>query len=192
MLTHITSIEFPAFAGVNINMMPIVVGDHGTLGPAHQYASVIGATDLQPGAVAYLSVTESVVTSGTQRRGGIHTEATSGGAWGGSWGRGGPGLGVYMGSTDGACRAWDCEVFTGSAHGTVAEPDMPAIRLQPNALYRMTDRTPHEALPSRGRRQWVRIVADAIYGWWAQHSTPSPVGVQPNAVILTGSKFSNA
>jgi hypothetical protein len=45
----------------------------------------------------------------TQRRGGIHTDGTNYAGWGG-WGGNMNGGGIYLASTDGACRMWTEDV----------------------------------------------------------------------------------
>lgn len=202
MLTTVGSVRFPTPAMRNVNMMPFIMGDPATLPlDLHPYLPIIDACGLARGRHAYLSVSESVVQAGqTQRRPGIHTEGTAaigwgGGSWGGCggtrWGGCAQGLGDYMASTDGACRAWDCEVMTTSAHGEVDEPALPPVYMEPSVLYWLSDRTPHEALPSprAGIRQWVRLVGDLLGGWWVEHSTANPLGIAPNAPLLHGSKF---
>ena len=188
---RIATVRFPEPRDRIVNMMPIIMGDPSTVPRhLHDYLPMIDACDLARGRHAYLSVTESVVRGAIQRAPGIHTDGTCSLGWGGGgWGRSGPGLGIYMASTDGACRVWDCEVSTDDHLGAVGEPDAPSFIMKPNTLYRISDRTPHQSLPSRGYRQWLRLVGDAIGGWWQEHSTPNPMGIQPNAPLLTGNKF---
>lgn len=68
---------------------------------------------------------------------------------------------------------------------------MPAVKMDPNTLYWITDRTPHESLPAPEtvHRQWFRLVAEEVGVWWSQHSTANPLGVQPNCRIEHGNKF---
>lgn len=186
-------VEFPDPTGLNVNMLPILMGDWESVpAPCRRYVPLIERCRLRPGSTVYLSVSEGLVEAGeTQRRPGIHTEATSGLGWGGGgWGSTEPELGVYMASTDGACRVWDTQVMTDHPHGEVPRPASEWFDMEPSVLYWLTDRTPHEALPAACRhyRQWFRLVADAIDGWWYEHSTPNPL-VRPNAPILKGSKF---
>merc|ERR1712137_742416 len=65
------------------------------------------------------------------------------------------------------------------------------ISLQANELFWMTDRTPHESMPvAEGtRRQYFRLVAGKVDAWFAAHSTPNPLGTQPDAKILNIDKF---
>lgn len=193
MLFHAGPVRFPPPSGLNVNMLPFIMGDDDSLpGAVRPYLPIIRACSLTLGRHAYLSISESYVRKGeTQRRPGVHTEATRSIGWGGgSWGGRVEGAGVYMASTDGGCRAWDCEVEPTHAHGECGVPAMDATPMGPCALYWISDRTPHEAMPATrdGMRQWVRLVGDDIGGWWSMHSTTNPK-VAPNAPVLHGSKF---
>jgi len=61
----------------------------------------------------------------------------------------------------------------------------------------MTDRTPHESLSipvSAGnniRRQYFRLVLGPVSAWFADHSTPNPLGFvpPPEVRIIRGDKF---
>ena len=61
----------------------------------------------------------------------------------------------------------------------------------------MTDRTPHESLPvpvsagSNVRRQYFRLVLGPISAWFADYSTPNPLGIvpPPEVRIFHGDKF---
>ena len=70
--------------------------------------------------------------------------------------------------------------------------------LEAGELIWMTDRTPHESLPipaSAGtaqRRQYFRLVVGQVTAWFADHSTPNPLGTvpPPEVRIVRGDKFS--
>jgi hypothetical protein len=59
----------------------------------------------------------------------------------------------------------------------------------------MTDRTPHESLPvptgAGVRRQYFRLVVGTVTAWYADHSTPNPLGYLPDPAvrIINGDKF---
>lgn len=119
------------------------------------------------------------------------------GGWGGGgkggWGSGGCQLGVYMASTDGACRYWQQDNYNVDSHGALME-DLPvenSIKCQPSTLYWISDRTPHEALPSpsSGVRQFFRLVSSELGTWFAEHNTPNPLGVEADTYICYGNKF---
>ena len=56
-------------------------------------------------------------------------------------------------------------------------------------------RTPHESLPleTSGYRQFFRLVTSQVSLWYRDHSTPNPLGVEPDPQItrvVVGDKFS--
>ena len=189
-MTATRPVEFPVPTGANVNMMPIIMGDHATVpNELRRYCPLIDACDLRPGSTVYLSISEGECFGATQRRPGVHTEGTSLLGWGGgAWGSSGIGLGIYMASTDGSCRWWNTQVDANNAHGHIPRPDGRGHRMRPSTLVHIGDRTPHEALASTGYRQWFRLVGDAVGGWWERHSTANRM-VRPNAPIITGNKF---
>ena len=55
-------------------------------------------------------------------------------------------------------------------------------------------RTPHESLvlPERAYRQFFRLVTSQVSLWYKDHSTPNPLGVEPDPAItrtVRGDKF---
>jgi hypothetical protein len=188
-------------------MMPFVMGDPNSVPPEYQqYWPLVQACGIEAsemGKVGYLSITESEVEPGkTQRRPGIHVEGHPEGSWGGGWGRGGDGKqGLYMGSNQRfSCRAWGVHVEEPGPMGD-CEHLREALRIgvvetlfAPNWIYWMTDRTPHESLPTleRSYRQWFRVVTSPVSMWFAAHSTPNRLGIVAPATIITGDKFAAA
>ena len=57
----------------------------------------------------------------------------------------------------------------------------------------ITDCTPHESLPLKAEtsRQYFRLVTSEVSVWYADHSTPNPLGIKPpeNVKIVHGNKF---
>ena len=57
----------------------------------------------------------------------------------------------------------------------------------------MTDCTPHESLPLKAgtSRQYFRLVTSDVSVWYADHSTPNPLGIVPEeeVKIVHGNKF---
>ena len=57
----------------------------------------------------------------------------------------------------------------------------------------ITDCTPHESLPlpAGKSRQYFRLVTSDVSVWYADHSTPNPLGIVPpdNVKIVHGNKF---
>jgi len=187
-----TTIRFPSYLGTVANMMPFVFGDRDTLpGPYASYAEIVELCAMTRGSTCYLTVHESWVPRGqTQRRGGVHTDGTSDGPWGGGWGSDS----IYLASTDGDTLIWDTTLPASmvDCHGApLVRLGEPSGSLSAGVLHRFTDRTPHAARPAATdhHRQFVRVVGPDIHGWYARHSTPNPVGVLPRAPIITADKF---
>jgi|TARA_B110000090_G_scaffold166917_1_gene185362 hypothetical protein len=64
-----------------------------------------------------------------------------------------------------------------------------------NAIYWMTDRTPHESLPVTAgtHRQYFRLVTSKINVWYSEHSTANPKVPLPEGVtVIAGNKFDAA
>jgi hypothetical protein len=166
--------------------------------------------------VYYLTIQESFVEAGhCQRRPGLHTDGHANADWGGdlskgegwwhSWGKGENGRnapregGIFlMSNVPNSCAVWDCCLKTPGVLGDCEDlrsrlsaygPTM----LEANRLYWITDRTPHEALPTQesGYRQFLRVVTEKVDVWYEQHSTPNPLGVvpPPECKIITENKF---
>jgi hypothetical protein len=206
-LRLIGDVSFPASTNRSVNMMPFIMGDHSTIPyELRDYIPMIVSCGIEPeqiGKVGYLSVMESVVTSGlSQRRPGIHTEKHPSLKWGGGWGHGASDGaarrdGVYMASTvSDSCRAWDFHVKVPGYMGDCEHlrkdiESTPLTSIQANKLYWMTDSCPHESMPiAHGTlRQWFRLVTHKVGLWYAKHSTPSPFGVLPKCPIIWEDKF---
>ncbi|EQC29835.1 hypothetical protein SDRG_12381 [Saprolegnia diclina VS20] len=114
--------------------------------------------------------------------------------------------GIYMASTvASSCGVWNTVVadendIVGALgevdvlHG-VLDPDRDGYyEPQANELYWITDRTPHESLPvaTTQFRQYFRFVTSNVSHWFAEHSTPNPLGIQPTATIVYGNKFTGS
>ncbi|KXS15424.1 hypothetical protein M427DRAFT_56776 [Gonapodya prolifera JEL478] len=125
------------------------------------------------------------------------------------WGRGVVDLttrtrqgGIYFGSNIAASsRIYPNVVLDASmvgndgALGNIRHLLGPPSDLASQALYWMTDRTPHESMPLKGNpgekeyRQFFRLVVGPIGVWYSKHNTPSPLGVKPNCPISDVDKF---
>jgi len=193
MFQQINTVVFPEPQSLKVNMMPIIMGELDSLPQELQgYQDMIMATQLKHQTVVYLTVHESMVEKGsTQRRPGIHTDATSKLGWGTGWGGGTKDKGIYLASSDGRCRVWNYLTQEVDEMGALEAPNAPSVVTEPNMMYWMTDRTPHESLPCEktGTRQFFRLVSDEISAWFSQHNTPNPLGVQPTCPIIHTNKF---
>jgi hypothetical protein len=204
----IGKVIFPKPRGIEINMMPFVIGDQNSIPSEYaQYIPLLNQCMIDHnefGKIGYLSVTESLVNRGSaQRRTGIHTERpnTKNG-----WGGGYQGTkndffgGLYMASNIGnSCRLFDVKTDRPiQGHKTLAELRKTVVltdeyRPDRNELIWMTDCCPHESLPLRTTqyRQWFRFVTSRVGLWYLDHSTVNRLGIQPpnNVRIIRGSKF---
>ena len=188
-------ITFPQFSFQNVNMMPIIMGDISSVPESLQaYTPIIDLCHFRSGSTVYLTVTESIVEKGkTQRRPGIHTDATKNQNWGGGWG--GKKIdrsGIFMASSDGRCRLWDEDTTDVDTHGGLLQsPKGECILMKPNELYLMNDTTPHESLPAlvTGPRQFFRLVSEDVGVWFSRHSTANPLGVTPSCQVVDENKF---
>ena len=221
--------SFPAPTGINVNMMPIMLGALATVPEnLRHYIGLIAACPIMRsdwGRIGYLTIQESVMTAdgASQRRGGLHTEGgyvhgTHKGEWRPvdrasnpmtiAWGRGSFAQsgecghyigGLYMASTvANSCRVWNARIDPALVgHLGDIEPLRsalgPGATLRAGELVWMTDLTPHESLPlpAGTARSYFRLVTSNISVWYADHSTPNPLGIQPppHVQILAGDKF---
>ena len=109
--------------------------------------------------------------------------------------------GIFMASNIAdSCRVWDCQIVDNTCIGHLG--DIEHLRsflpenevMEPNCLYWLTDRTPHESLPLKEKtyRQFFRLVTSQVSLWFEDHSTKNPLGVVPDpniTKIVKGSKF---
>jgi len=207
-------VEFPASTGLNVNMMPFVVADEASL-PEElcQYwpmimecCNLIDDMVYDPEEIYFLTIQETDVQEGTsQRRPGLHVDRHSpdtpgpGGQirWGDVIG------GIFLASSvANSTRVWPCRV------DPAVIGDLGSVEhlrdhlgkgedLGAGELVWLTDVTPHESmpLPREGPRQFFRLVTSRVSHWYAQHSTPNPLGVQPDPKItrvVHGDKFAAA
>lgn len=208
MFKEIKKIKFPKPKDVKVNMMPFIMGDLNSIPEEYrQYDELIKECPIPEsefGKVGYLSINESFVPAGkTQRRRGLHTDATHLGRNGGRHGGGHGGrdkygtgsAGIFLASNvSNTCCVWDTTIlnpgYLGNCEKFRSKLGKP-INLKANRLYWIADITPHEALPLNRDvyRQWFRIAGSDLGIWHAKHSTENRLGIQANAKISTESKF---
>lgn len=200
MYEKIGTVRFPKPTGINVNMMPFVMGNVDSISDElRPYWDMVEACGVEPdeiGKVGYLTVMESEVTPGlSQRRGGAHVERHPNNGWGGGgWGYGGRSgegrvQGLYIASNmQETTGVWDAfvdieDIGEGGncEHLNFGEQ----MTLAANELIWLTDRTPHESLPlkEKGMRQFFRLVTSPIDVWFTQHSTPNPLVPLPERVM---------
>lgn len=215
---HVATVEFPEPKDRNINMMPFIIGMRETLPEdLWGYWPLVESCPVKAefGRIGYLTVHEGLVPEGqSQRRPGLHTETPGLMLHGGHleedppcWGLGmAPDRhlvgGIYMASTvSDSCAIWPYlvqapEEICGD-HGDIEHlRDFLEDEERPAAgeLVWMTDRTPHESLPleEESYRQYFRFVTSDVSVWFAKHSTPNPLGIEPDpkrTKIITYDKF---
>jgi len=203
-----SGLSFPAPQGININMMPFIMGARNSVPEEYQhYWHIIqqccSVRDI--GRVCYLTIHESFTKKGeSQRRPGLHVESsmvtmTERGRveqvlhhWGFSLGCERQG-GLFMGSNvDRSCRIWNC---------SLAEPEKvvgrlgdiehlrddlgEGVHMEAGEVWWLTDVTPHESLPLEKDeyRQYFRVVTSSVSIWYAKHSTPNRLGVCPDPAV---------
>eukprot|EP00931_Biecheleriopsis_adriatica_P118592 TRINITY_DN93957_c0_g1_i1.p1 TRINITY_DN93957_c0_g1~~TRINITY_DN93957_c0_g1_i1.p1 ORF type:complete len:371 (-),score=52.51 TRINITY_DN93957_c0_g1_i1:204-1316(-) len=213
-------VEFPDPQDININMMPFVIGDKSSMPEQYRhYWGLIESCNLpadEQGKVGYLTIQESFVMAGeTQRRPGLHIESPGSLAIPGEyksqrydWGCGAVigdlskvKGGIYMASNlADSCRIWNLHITDPAALcGKLGSLEHirhligEGTKMKANALYWLTDATPHEslALETGSYRQFFRLVTSSLSVWYADHSTQNEL-VQPNPETtrtVKGSKF---
>ena len=192
--------DFPEPQGLNINMMPFIMGKKETLPEAcQQYWPLIEQCNIGPkeiGKVGYLTVKESLVNAGeSQRRAGVHIETPGRLVTPGTykeqrynWGCGIVRMdrstwegGIYMASNvPSSCKVWDL-VVKDPAAAAGKNGDLEHLRevlgegklMEANKIYWLTDATPHESLPLEEscHRQFFRLVTSSLSVWYPEHST---------------------
>lgn len=191
-----TTVRFPSPSGISVNMMPFVPVA-GLPRAVAQYDELVRACGVSASPrVYFLTVSEHAVSTGTHRRGGVHTEGQRGRKWGGSaWGGKG---GVWMASTvANSCRVWDCEVGDSDLGigGCCDHLDLAGVTsrtLAAGEVANFSDRTPHESVPlAMGtERQFFRLVGPDVSVWFSAHSTENPECPLPAGIeVIAGDKF---
>lgn len=200
-------LSFPESRGIMINMMPYIIGDHGSIPPEYlQYIDIIKVCEFnlskeEMGKIGYLTINESDVKAGeTQRRGGAHVERHPNAPWGGGGSWGGEKGGLFMiNSVDASCRIWPMQIPQPEQGGNCERfrwmlNQMDHYDMKANELVWMTDSTPHESLPAKenGHRQFFRMVSSDVGIWFEKNSTANRLGVEPpsNVRITRKDKFS--
>lgn len=208
-----TPLEFPEPKGININMMPFVLGKKESLPEDyHGYWDIIRAcrfsyAELSQGKIGFLTIQESHTEAGSsQRRPGLHVEASKvrmkeGGKltermhhWGFSLGTTRTG-GLYMASNvSNSTRIWNSKLDPPEkVVGLLGDCEHlrdslgEGVCMKAGELWWFTDTTPHESVPLKepAYRQYIRVVTSSVSIWYAAHSTPNPLGVVPDPEITT-------
>ncbi|BCJ91809.1 hypothetical protein IZ6_25440 [Terrihabitans soli] len=197
-------IDFPEFSGLRVMMMPVVLGDLGSIPDMlASYRGVLTklfALGGHAGSVGYVTIDEKHLTPGdTTRRGGLHVDGVyqgKMGAWGGGGGWGSVGNGMLTVSSYPACRAWN-QHFIGMP-GDEGECDHLIDQLDPKAervfgageVYWLDGLCVHESMPvpEETDRQFIRLSLPSN-GPWFEGYTENPLGIRPSGEILPRREF---
>ena len=196
-------ITFPAFTGLRIMMLPIIIGDPSSLPLAYQdwtsaFRRLSSFATRYIGQVGYLTIDEAHVTAGaTHRRPGLHVDGWYRGEAGG-WGGGGGGWagGDSVGGGTGmivACSRDGARLWSGTFEGQ-PEPSGECERLRsqlgpewempPGVAYWCSPLCVHEAVPAResGPRVFVRLSLPSKAPWF--HGYTKNPQVKPTGPLL--------
>jgi hypothetical protein len=195
-------LEFPAFTGLRVMMLPVVIDDADSVPPAYAdwraaFLRLSSFAIQHAGEVGYLTIDEAHVSAGeTHRRPGLHVDGWyrgEAGGWGGggSWGGGdtvGGGTGMLV-----ACSSDGARIWSGTFAGR-PDPDGgcehvrsqlgPAWEMVPGIAYWCSPLCLHEAVPAReaGPRTFVRLSLPSKAPWFHGY-TKNPL-VRPTGPIL--------
>lgn len=183
-------IEFPSFSGVRCLMMPYIQGDANSVPQEYEgYADILSSIYLKRGEVGFLTIDESLVTSGLPHRGqrakygrALHTEAGvlperlyvwGGGGWGKSHRvtLNGDVKILLANNLSGSCALWNAEQRETSPDGDIGYlsesfPYASATFMQAGEVHEIGIFTPHESVPvsCNFNRQFLRIISSGIHG----------------------------
>lgn len=205
-------VYLPAFSGLRIMMMPIVLGDAESL-PAIMDDWRLPVQRLfecdedqfgllqHCGKVGYLTIDEKTVyPSQAHRRVGLHVDGIyHGGA--GKWGGGGPwaskSTGAITVSSHVGCRAWaqDFDGWPGPEGecGHLESQCLEPTYFEPNVAYWFSGMCVHESIAQTEvvKRQFVRLSLPSDAPWFDGY-TVNPLGIMPTGEILPRREFMEA
>lgn len=192
------SVQFPAFGGQGVMMMPFRLEDvKGTI-PAHLsdwthiLQEMVNMAPVKEG-VAYVTIDEACVKAGAHhRRPGLHVDGKGPGDSPGAWGGGGSwaSSGMLVAASKVGCRAFR-QGFQGNPGpngdcGHLAEECLPEaeVLMEANRVYWCGSLTVHETLaqPVDTARQFIRVSMPNDAPWYEGY-TRNPLGVEPTGPI---------
>jgi hypothetical protein len=196
-------VRLPNFSGIRVMMMPVVIGDIGTVpidGYEDAVADLFGYAPEHAGKVGYVTIDEKVVEAGeTHRRRGLHVDGVFRGQCG-SWGGGGwasVSTGMVLVSKPAGCRVYPGE-FDGDIgdDGECDRLDISSARpvlLRPSVAYWASGLCVHESIeqPEAAPRQLVRLSLPSTAPWFEGY-TENPLGVMPTGPILPRRQYMEA
>jgi hypothetical protein len=201
------NVDLPDFSDMRIMMMPLVLGDLGSVPPMLDswrgaISDFFKMSEGYHGQVGYLTIDEKLLAAGdTTRRSGLHVDGVyrdGAGAWGGG-GWGSVVTGMLTASSHVGCRAWD-QKFAGwpgeegdcSHLGDECKPEA-CIVFEPGEVWWLSGLCVHESIPmeTETKRQFVRLSMPST-GPWFDGYTVNPMGVLPTGPILPRRIFMGA
>lgn len=196
------AIELPAFSGIRIMMMPVILGDASSVPDfLSSYQKTLGKLfDMggHAGEVGYLTIDEKVVPAGkTHRRAGAHVDGIyrrHPGAWAGGWGS--AGVGMLTVSSVAGCRAWQQRFDgwpgdEGQCGHLMPQADKECERVfDANTVFWVDGLCVHESMPMERDtpRQFVRLSLPSAAPWFEGY-TVNPLGILPTGPILARREF---
>lgn len=192
------AIQFPAFSGIRIMMMPFLLEDLDTL-PAMLDSWAFAVADLcrmssVKRGVAYLTIDEAAVSAGmTHRRPGLHVDGIGEDGGCGAWGGGGGGYaanGMLVAASHLGCRGWAQEFSVdagpnGDCEQLRAELDPVAeVQMLAGNVYWCNPTAVHESISMMDdvERQFVRLSMPSMAPWHEGY-TRNPLGIEPTGPI---------
>ena len=200
-------LDLPAFSGLRLMMMPLVLGDVDGLPPMlHGWRDALRTLfgmGGHAGEVGYITIDEKRVQSGrTHRRAGLHVDGVyqgRSGGWGGGGGWGSSATGMLTVASPAGCRAWNQD-FDGYP-GWEGECDHLAGQCRPDretlfeagVVYWVHGMCVHESVPmsSEVDSTFVRLSLPSTAPWFEGY-TENPMGVKPTGPILPRREFMSA
>lgn len=205
---YVADCALPAFTGIRIMMMPLVIGDMKTIPDyLHDWKRAINrlfdcdfyrhGTDRDLGRVGYLTIDEKEVRPGeTHRRAGLHVDGGEGRGWGGGGGWASRETGMLTVSNVVGCWAWNQSFSGWPGEEGNCEHLRPQLRedsriaFLPGTIYWADGFCVHESIPQTEavKRQFVRLSLPSEAPWFEGY-TENPLGVLPTGPILPRRTF---
>jgi hypothetical protein len=195
-MTLQAKIDFPEFSGKRCLMMPFIQGepDSVPLEFREGYEKILTDTFIEKGDVGFLTIDESLATTGNAHRGhrakfgrALHTEAGKRPNKMYAWGRRNSVILerdvqiLLANNVDSSCALWDVEHEDTSIDGDIGDlsalyPLGDAVMMKGGELHKIGILTPHESLPVQQDvdRQFLRIMSKGVHGR-ESHFTVNPL-----------------
>lgn len=189
-IKFLCEVEFPAFTGLRVMMMPFLAHDLSTL-PIDQYHPIVAKMLRKHGGAegtGYITIDEAFVRAGeTHRRPGLHVDGMGG------WSRPAPwaSCGMLVAANRAGSIGWNQEVYGEPGEDgncehlrDELEPDC-RVYMYGGMAFACSPMAVHTAVPAYidGQRQFLRISLPNGAPWYEGY-TPNPLGIIPAGPIL--------